>query len=262
MSVMAVLMSALLPVWSHMATREKEEELHLPRQAVRARDRPVSAQVREHRAADDRSCWSNNDFSGRNTKTRSPTTTSSRSMPTRRHSTARRRSDGAAAWPECDAARGTQRSSNRCKPVSAAPGVGAQGGVIGVTSKSKDASIKIYNGRTHYNEWAFVYIQTAQRPGLPVCRCRASRAGRPGKASQRHRGRQVPLACSRATRLADAATFRNRRRDSVTPNRPPIGAPNSPFGNPNQNPNGQFTTPNGSTTFTPAPGARRPGGGQ
>ena len=27
MSVMAVLMSALLPVWSHMATREKEEEL-------------------------------------------------------------------------------------------------------------------------------------------------------------------------------------------------------------------------------------------
>ena len=25
MSVMAVLMSALLPVWSHMATREKEE---------------------------------------------------------------------------------------------------------------------------------------------------------------------------------------------------------------------------------------------
>ena len=27
MSVMAVLMSALLPVWSHLATREKEEEL-------------------------------------------------------------------------------------------------------------------------------------------------------------------------------------------------------------------------------------------
>ena len=27
MSVMAVLMGALLPVWSHMATREKEEEL-------------------------------------------------------------------------------------------------------------------------------------------------------------------------------------------------------------------------------------------
>ena len=27
MSVMAVLMSALLPVWSHMATREKEDEL-------------------------------------------------------------------------------------------------------------------------------------------------------------------------------------------------------------------------------------------
>ena len=44
-------------------------------------------------------------------------------------------------------------------------GAGPQGGVIGVTSKSKDASIKIYNGRERYNEWAFVYIQTAQRPG-------------------------------------------------------------------------------------------------
>ncbi len=31
------------------------------------------------------------------------------------------------------------------------------GGLIGVFSKSKDKSIKLYNGRDHYNEWLFVY---------------------------------------------------------------------------------------------------------
>ena len=42
-----------------------------------------------------------------------------------------------------------------------APSIGIQG----VVSKSKDSSIKIYNGRTKYNEWAFVYLATAQRVG-------------------------------------------------------------------------------------------------
>ena len=41
-----------------------------------------------------------------------------------------------------------------------APGAG---GIIGVTSKSSDDSLRIYNGRSKYNEWAFVYVQTAQR---------------------------------------------------------------------------------------------------
>jgi len=44
-------------------------------------------------------------------------------------------------------------------------------GIQGVTSKSKDESIRIYNGRTHYNEWQFVYTapqnqgRGAQQPG-------------------------------------------------------------------------------------------------
>jgi type II secretory pathway pseudopilin PulG len=39
------------------------------------------------------------------------------------------------------------------------------GGLIGVRSKSKDESIRIYNGRTHYNEWVFMYV--SQQPGGP-----------------------------------------------------------------------------------------------
>jgi len=44
------------------------------------------------------------------------------------------------------------------------------GGIQGVTSKSKDQSIRLYNGRNHYNEWAFVYqpqVQQAGQGGAP-----------------------------------------------------------------------------------------------
>lgn len=32
---------------------------------------------------------------------------------------------------------------------------GARGGIIGVVSKSKDTSLRLFNGRSKYNEWAF-----------------------------------------------------------------------------------------------------------
>ncbi|MGE3956330.1 MAG: hypothetical protein AB7H96_06385 [Vicinamibacterales bacterium] len=43
-------------------------------------------------------------------------------------------------------------------------GRGGAGGVIGVASKSKDTSIRIYNGRSKYNEWQFIFVQQ-QAPG-------------------------------------------------------------------------------------------------
>jgi hypothetical protein len=42
---------------------------------------------------------------------------------------------------------------------------GATGGIMGVASKSKDTSIRLYNGRTHYNEWQFLYVQQVQQAG-------------------------------------------------------------------------------------------------
>jgi hypothetical protein len=38
------------------------------------------------------------------------------------------------------------------------------GGLTGVRSKSKAESIKIYQGRTHYNEWVFIFV--GQQPGM------------------------------------------------------------------------------------------------
>ena len=40
------------------------------------------------------------------------------------------------------------------------------GGIIGVASKSKETSLRVYNGRTHYNEWQFIYLATTQQPGV------------------------------------------------------------------------------------------------
>src|SRR3954452_18606484 len=53
-------------------------------------------------------------------------------------------------------------------PISAGSTGQTSGGIQGVTSKSKDQSIRLYNGRGHYNEWAFVYIQQQQAPGAGV----------------------------------------------------------------------------------------------
>ncbi|MEZ5285467.1 MAG: type II secretion system protein [Vicinamibacterales bacterium] len=46
------------------------------------------------------------------------------------------------------------------------PGTQPAMGIQGVTSKSKDASIKIYNGMDHYNQWAFVYLATSGQAGF------------------------------------------------------------------------------------------------
>ena len=52
-----------------------------------------------------------------------------------------------------------------------------QAGIVGVVSKSKATSIRLYNGRSHYNEWQFVYIPRQQTPGAPG----ASQRGGPGQ---------------------------------------------------------------------------------
>jgi len=43
-------------------------------------------------------------------------------------------------------------------------GAGLGGPFMGVQSKSKEASIRVYKGRTHYNEWQFL-IAVSNRPG-------------------------------------------------------------------------------------------------
>ncbi len=54
--------------------------------------------------------------------------------------------------------------------ASATPSFGGQaaGGLMGVRSKSKESSFKIYKGTgTHYNEWMFLFSTVSNRPGVP-----------------------------------------------------------------------------------------------
>jgi type II secretory pathway pseudopilin PulG len=63
----------------------------------------------------------------------------------------------------------------------------AVGGIMGVTSKSKEKSIRLYKGRSHYNEWQFVFTPPVQAPGAT--------GGPPGVGGQRGgRGNQGPQA--------------------------------------------------------------------
>ena len=62
------------------------------------------------------------------------------------------------------------------------PGAIGAGPIIGVVSKSKAQSLRQYNGRGHYNEWAFVSIAATQQPGVPAG------AQTPGPAGRRGRG--------------------------------------------------------------------------
>ena len=66
------------------------------------------------------------------------------------------------------------------------PGSGPTGGINGVASKSKDTSIRLYKGRSHYNEWAFVYTPAVQAPGA------AGAPGAPGAPGAGRGGPGVP----------------------------------------------------------------------
>ena len=250
MSVMAVLMSALLPVWSHMAKREKEEEL-IFRGRQYARAIGLFQRKFANTAPPTIDVLVEQRFLRK--KYKDPITNDDFQPIYANQAMIQQPGGGPASQRP-----GQNPTSNAPAPTQqtlqagfGSTGGGVQGGVIGVTSKSKEESIKVYNGRTRYNEWAFVYLQTAQRPGQggPVLPGGRGGPGQPGQPGQQ--GGPRPFGMNPNGQPPPGFGV---------PNRPPINMPNMPGGM-IPNPNGSFTTPNGSTTFTPlTPSQRRPGG--
>jgi len=62
----------------------------------------------------------------------------------------------------------------------ATPGAAAAGGIMGVTSKSKDQSIRLYKGRNHYNEWQFLPVARVAAPGAGGAAAPGQRGGAQG----------------------------------------------------------------------------------
>lgn len=196
MSIMAVMLTVAMPVWRQMVQREKEEELvfrgmqyahaigMFQRKYANAYPPSFDVLVNERFLRKKfKDPITNDDFAPILAGTNVP------GAPT----------GGGAAQPGASG-RGAQQapapmgqSSGPGAPARGGPGTPAVGGpggapvggIMGVTSKSKDKSIRIYNGRSHYNEWQFVWTQQTQTPGAG-----AAGAGAPG---QPGRGQQSPF---------------------------------------------------------------------
>jgi type II secretory pathway pseudopilin PulG len=83
-----------------------------------------------------------------------------------------------AGQPQGRAGVPAQPTTGRGAPSDSLPGAGvtptsasargATGGIMGVASKSKEESLRVYNGRTHYNEWQFMFVAQTQAAGGPA----------------------------------------------------------------------------------------------
>ena len=171
LAVMAVLMIAAMPVWKQMARREKEEEL-----VFRGEQIAHSIGMYQRRTANafppNLDVLVQQKFLRR--KYKDPITNDD-FVPLAQTSQAGQRGAQAGQQGQTQQGRGQQPAG------AAAPGGStAVGGIIGVTSKSTDTSIRLYKGRSHYNEWAFIYTPPAAAPGAG-----APGAGGPGGRGQR-----------------------------------------------------------------------------
>ena len=182
-AVMAIMMAVAMPVWRHDAQREKEAELvWRGNQYVRA-IRLFQAKTRTFPTSVDMLVQgrflrqkyldpiTNQEFAyigagsagqpgGGPAQANPGAQTAGRGAPTSlSFSTANAR--GGVPTSSSIA----QPSNNQSGSFAPATASSVPGGLIGVQSKSTDESIMVYNGRTHYNEWLFLYV--AQNPGVP-----------------------------------------------------------------------------------------------
>ena len=181
-TVMAVMMTVVMPVWKQMVRREKEEEMVFRGEQIA---HSIGMFQRKFANAYPPTLDVLVEQKFLRKKYKDPITNEDFVPLTQ----AQGQGQAQAATPggRATAGRGQQQ------PQPAQPGRGtnpfagattpgaAVGGIIGVTSKSTDTSIRLYKGRSHYNEWAFVLHRSGWRR-----RWRrgsgAGRRGRPGTA--------------------------------------------------------------------------------
>src|SRR5262249_8194644 len=117
------------------------------------------------------------------------------------------------------------------QPVGSQPGGagGSLAGVAGVTSKSKQQSIRLYNGRNHYNEWAFTdrpQLQAGQTGTTP-----------PGVITGPQRGQQPGAGTGGRGQQPGNDPFGRGRGNDGQRGPSPFGPTPGPFG-PNNPPGG------------------------
>jgi type II secretory pathway pseudopilin PulG len=178
MGVMAIMMTVAMPVWKQMAQREKEQELifrgqqyaraigFFERKYANTPPPTLDALIQEH-------------FLRK--KYKDPITNAD-FVPIAAVPTAQAGPPQGGRGP---IAPGQSITTVLNQPLAPA----GSGGIIGVTSASKAASIRIYNGASHYNDWRFVYAPPTATPG--VVGGAAGGRGTPGRGGQPGQGGPV-----------------------------------------------------------------------
>ena len=195
LSIMAIMMTVVMPVWKQTTQREKEEELIFrgkqyvhaiglfQRKFANAYPPNIDALVEQR--------FLRKKFKDPITDDDFVPIPVGQAVPGSTAPSGQRGTTGSTT-----AGGGSQTQTTTPQPGrgrTGGPGISAgstgqtAGGISGVTSKSKDQSIRLYNGRGHYNEWAFVYIPQVQAPGAV-----APGAGVPGQGGQRGQPGQQP----------------------------------------------------------------------
>lgn len=172
MSIMAVLMGAALPVWNKQAQREREEEYlfranEYARAVMKFRQRiantnPPSVDVLVEQR-----------FLRR--KYKDPITGEDFQLVYQTAGAGIQPGGGTATPGQMTPPGGLSgpgQGGTATTPTGGTPtaGTGAPvpgAGIIGVVSKSKESSIKVYNGRTRYDQWAVTYQDVRPGKGLP-----------------------------------------------------------------------------------------------
>jgi type II secretory pathway pseudopilin PulG len=179
LSVMAVLMTVVMPVWRQAAQREKEDEL-----VFRGLQYAHAIGLYERKYANTPpptvDVLTQERFLRK--KYKDPITNADFVLiPSAQ---AQATTPGAGTTPAA-AGRGigTPTPARPGAPA-AGQGGGVTGGVIGVTSASTNKSIRIYNGGTRYSEWRFIYAPPAAAPGAGGAPGTGGAAGRGGPGRQ------------------------------------------------------------------------------
>jgi type II secretory pathway pseudopilin PulG len=194
LSIASVMMTVALPVWRQASTREKEAELVFRgRQYVRA----LELYQRKLPGAAPPSLDVLVDQKFLRKKYKDPITNDDFAL-VRQGET----SGVQLGSPQ----RGSGPGGQRVEPLSTTlgragltsqPAGGVVGGIMGVASKSTDASLLVYNGRTKYNEWQFVFVAQTQAPGQvpggPGGPAGPGRSGVPGGPGRGGRGERGPF---------------------------------------------------------------------
>ena len=175
MAIMTIIMSAAMPVWRQVAQREKEEELVFrgqqyahaiglfqrkfgnampPNVNVLVEQRFLRKKYKDPITNDDFALLTMGQAAAASAPAPSASSRTTRPGQAQQISTAPTPSAG--------------RSGTATPGGTVSAPAGLMNAFIGVVSKSKDKSIRLYQGKNHYNEWAFVYVPQTQAPGAGV----------------------------------------------------------------------------------------------